>query len=171
MHVTLLQMRLLLPSRTLKEKRAIVKSVLSRSRNRFNVACSESALHDQPAGRLRGNGRLSLGDNVAARIQQGKGLGRVHQGDGGDLDLDAAPDGPAPGKGDQEDDRQRGDDPETPLLPGVVHRGVAPLVDSQAVQVLLCHALSPRLTDSQPAKANTFQIGCEADNAAHSSST
>ncbi|TSK05854.1 MAG: DUF503 domain-containing protein [Geobacter sp.] len=49
MHVALLQMRLLLPSRTLKEKRAIVKSVLSRSRNRFNVACSESALHDQPA--------------------------------------------------------------------------------------------------------------------------
>ncbi len=49
MHVALLQMRLLLPSRTLKEKRAIVKSVLSRSRNRFNVACSESGLNDQPA--------------------------------------------------------------------------------------------------------------------------
>lgn len=49
MHVALLQMRLLLPSRTLKEKRAIVKSVLARSRNRFNVACSESALNDQPA--------------------------------------------------------------------------------------------------------------------------
>ena len=49
MHVALLQMRLLLPSRTLKEKRAIVKSVLARARNRFNVACSESALNDQPA--------------------------------------------------------------------------------------------------------------------------
>ncbi|HBA89929.1 MAG TPA: DUF503 domain-containing protein [Geobacter sp.] len=49
MHVALLQMRLLLPSRTLKEKRAIVKSVLSRARNRFNVACSESGLNDQPA--------------------------------------------------------------------------------------------------------------------------
>jgi uncharacterized protein YlxP (DUF503 family) len=48
MHVALLQMRLLLPSRTLKEKRAIVKSVLSRARNRFNVACTESELHDQP---------------------------------------------------------------------------------------------------------------------------
>lgn len=48
MHVALLQMRLLLPSRTLKEKRAIVKSVLSRARNRFNVACSESGLNDQP---------------------------------------------------------------------------------------------------------------------------
>lgn len=49
MYVALLQMRLLLPSRTLKEKRAIVKSVLARARNRFNVACSESALNDQPA--------------------------------------------------------------------------------------------------------------------------
>lgn len=49
MPVALLQMRLLLPSRTLKEKRAIVKSILSRARNRFNVACSESALNDQPA--------------------------------------------------------------------------------------------------------------------------
>jgi len=48
MHVALLQMRLRLPSRTLKEKRAIVKSVLARARNRFNVACSESGLNDQP---------------------------------------------------------------------------------------------------------------------------
>ena len=49
MHVVLLQLRLLLPSRTLKEKRSIVKSVLLRARNRFNVASSETALHDQPA--------------------------------------------------------------------------------------------------------------------------
>ena len=54
MHVAMLQMRLLLPSRTLKEKRAIVKSVLSRSRNRFNVACTESDLHDQPADAVLG---------------------------------------------------------------------------------------------------------------------
>jgi len=48
MHVLLLQMRLLLPSRTLKEKRTIVKSVLARARNRFNVSCSEAGLNDQP---------------------------------------------------------------------------------------------------------------------------
>jgi uncharacterized protein len=48
MHVVMLQMRLRLLSRTLKEKRAIVKSVLARSRNRFNVSCTEAALHDQP---------------------------------------------------------------------------------------------------------------------------
>jgi uncharacterized protein YlxP (DUF503 family) len=48
MRVVLLQLRLRLTSRTLKEKRAIVKSVLARARNRFNVACSEAGLHDQP---------------------------------------------------------------------------------------------------------------------------
>jgi len=48
MHVALMQMRLRLQSRTLKEKRAIVKSILARARNRFNVACTESGLHDQP---------------------------------------------------------------------------------------------------------------------------
>ena len=48
MHVLLLSMRLRLTSRTLKEKRSIVKSVLARSRNRFNVACSEAGMHDQP---------------------------------------------------------------------------------------------------------------------------
>ncbi len=49
MQVVLLRFRLLLPSRTLKEKRSIVKSILGRARNRFNVACCESGLNDQPA--------------------------------------------------------------------------------------------------------------------------
>ena len=48
MYVVLMQMRLRLLSRTLKEKRSIVKSVLSRSRNRFNVSCVESGLNNQP---------------------------------------------------------------------------------------------------------------------------
>jgi len=48
MHVVMLMLRLQLTSRTLKEKRSIVKSVLARARNRFNVACSEAELHDQP---------------------------------------------------------------------------------------------------------------------------
>ena len=48
MQVVLLRFRLLLQSRTLKEKRSIVKSVLERARNRFNVACCESGLNDQP---------------------------------------------------------------------------------------------------------------------------
>ena len=48
MRVVLLQIRLRLPSRTLKEKRAIVKSVLARARNRFNVSACESGMHEQP---------------------------------------------------------------------------------------------------------------------------
>ena len=48
MQVVLLQMRLRLTSRTLKEKRAIVKSILARARNRFNVACIEAGLNEQP---------------------------------------------------------------------------------------------------------------------------
>ena len=47
MHVVLLMMRLRLTSRNLKEKRSIIKSVLARARNRFNVACRESGLHDR----------------------------------------------------------------------------------------------------------------------------
>ncbi|MBJ6726879.1 DUF503 domain-containing protein [Geomesophilobacter sediminis] len=46
MSIVLLQLRLRLESRNLKEKRAIVKSILSRARNRFNVACSETDFHD-----------------------------------------------------------------------------------------------------------------------------
>ena len=63
MQVMLLTMRLRLLSRTLKEKRAIVKSVLSRARNSFNVACAESRLQDQPGDAelsfvtLAGNGK------------------------------------------------------------------------------------------------------------------
>ena len=48
MHVVVLRLRLRLTSRTLKEKRSIVKSVLARARNRFNVACGEAGLHDRP---------------------------------------------------------------------------------------------------------------------------
>lgn len=48
MQVVLLQMRLRLTSRTLKEKRAIVKSILARARNRFNVSCVEAGLNNQP---------------------------------------------------------------------------------------------------------------------------
>ncbi|HJV34880.1 DUF503 domain-containing protein [Geomonas sp.] len=48
MFVVLMQIRLRLLSRTLKDKRGIVKSILGRARNRFNVACRESDLHDYP---------------------------------------------------------------------------------------------------------------------------
>jgi len=68
MRVMLLQLRLRLTSRTLKEKRAIVKSILARSRNRFNVACSEAGLHDQP-----GDAELAF-VTVAAGATEGRRL-------------------------------------------------------------------------------------------------
>lgn len=41
MFIFCLEIHLSLPSHTLKEKRGIVKSILGRARNRFNVACAE----------------------------------------------------------------------------------------------------------------------------------
>jgi hypothetical protein len=46
--VGILQLRLRLPSRTLKEKRAVVKSVLERVRNRYNVSAAEISALDTP---------------------------------------------------------------------------------------------------------------------------
>ena len=66
MHVLLLTMRLRLLSRTLKEKRSIVKSVLARARNSFNVACRETRLHDQP-----GDAELAF-VTIAASVVDGR---------------------------------------------------------------------------------------------------
>lgn len=41
MFIFSLEIELSLPAHSLKEKRGIVKSVLGRARNRFNVACAE----------------------------------------------------------------------------------------------------------------------------------
>ncbi|GAM10151.1 putative protein [Geobacter sp. OR-1] len=49
MHVCVLQVSLALPCHSLKGKRGIVKSVLSRARNRFNVSAAEVERQDDPA--------------------------------------------------------------------------------------------------------------------------
>lgn len=46
MHVCVARVELDLPSRTLKEKRQIVRSLLARARQRFNVAAAEVDLQD-----------------------------------------------------------------------------------------------------------------------------
>lgn len=46
MHILVLTVELLLPSRSLKAKRGIVKSLVSRSRNKYNVSASEVDLQD-----------------------------------------------------------------------------------------------------------------------------
>jgi uncharacterized protein YlxP (DUF503 family) len=46
MHFMASTMQLYLPSRTLKEKRSIIKSILTRARNMYNVAAAEVDFHD-----------------------------------------------------------------------------------------------------------------------------
>ena len=46
MYIFYLEVQLSLHSRSLKEKRGIVKSILGRARNRFNVACAETDRQD-----------------------------------------------------------------------------------------------------------------------------
>lgn len=48
MHIFCLELHIDLPTRTLKEKRGIVKSILGRARNRFNTACAEVDRQDNP---------------------------------------------------------------------------------------------------------------------------
>ncbi len=48
MFIFCLELHLGLPSFTLKEKRGIIKSILGRARNRFNVACAEVDRQDNP---------------------------------------------------------------------------------------------------------------------------
>jgi uncharacterized protein YlxP (DUF503 family) len=48
MFIYCLELHLSLHSHSLKEKRGIVKSILSRSRNRFNTACAEIDRQDNP---------------------------------------------------------------------------------------------------------------------------
>ena len=49
MFIFCLEIHLSLPSHSLKEKRGIVKSILGRARNRFNVACAEVDRQDNVA--------------------------------------------------------------------------------------------------------------------------
>ena len=52
MHVFSAQFLFRLPSRTLKEKRGIIKSILARARNNFNVAAAEVDHQDLPGSAI-----------------------------------------------------------------------------------------------------------------------
>jgi uncharacterized protein YlxP (DUF503 family) len=54
MFIFCLELHLALPSRSLKEKRGIVKSILGRAKNRFNVACAEVDRQDSPGNAVVG---------------------------------------------------------------------------------------------------------------------
>ncbi len=66
MHVFSALLQLRLQSRTLKEKRGIVKSIIARARNTFNVAAAEVDDQDIP-----GSAVLAF-----ATISEGRGQGR-----------------------------------------------------------------------------------------------
>ena len=61
MHVFSAEFHLHLPSRSLKGKRGIVKSIMARARNRFNVAVAEVDLQDVPGSALIGFATVASG--------------------------------------------------------------------------------------------------------------
>lgn len=64
MFIYCLEIHLSLPSRSLKEKRGIVKSILGRSRNRFNVACAEVDRQDNVSVAVLGFVTVSPDKNI-----------------------------------------------------------------------------------------------------------
>jgi uncharacterized protein YlxP (DUF503 family) len=74
MHVFAAQLKLHLPSNSLKGKRGIVKSILARARNTFNVAAAEVDLQDAPATAVLGFVTVSesrvLARGVMERVEE-----------------------------------------------------------------------------------------------------
>lgn len=66
MFIFCLELHLALPSRSLKEKRGIVKSILGRAHTRFNVGCAEVDRQDNPSVAVLGFVTISP-DKVIAR--------------------------------------------------------------------------------------------------------
>ncbi len=64
MFIYCLEIHLSLPSHSLKEKRGIVKSILGRARNRFNVACAEVDRQDNAAVAVLGFVTVSPDKNI-----------------------------------------------------------------------------------------------------------
>ncbi len=68
MFIYCLELHLSLPARSLKEKRGIVKSILGRSRNRFNTACAEIDRQDNPAVAVLGFVTVSPDKTIARTV-------------------------------------------------------------------------------------------------------
>ena len=59
-----------LPASSLKEKRGILKSILGRARNRFNVACAETGLQDSRSEAVLGFVTLSSDKVIARKLME-----------------------------------------------------------------------------------------------------
>jgi uncharacterized protein YlxP (DUF503 family) len=68
MFIYCLELHLSLPSHSLKEKRGIVKSILGRGRNRFNVACAEVDRQDNPGVAVLGFVTVSTDKTIARQV-------------------------------------------------------------------------------------------------------
>jgi len=68
MFIYCLELHLSLPARSLKEKRGIVKSILGRSRNRFNTACAEIDRQDNPGVAVLGFVTVSPDKTIARTV-------------------------------------------------------------------------------------------------------
>lgn len=74
MHIFCLELHLSLPAHSLKEKRGIVKSILGRARNRFNLGCAEVDRQDNPGVAVLGFVTISqdkaLARNVLVKVEE-----------------------------------------------------------------------------------------------------
>jgi len=68
MYIYCMELHLSLPSRSLKEKRGIIKSILGRARNRFNVAAAEVDRQDNPAVAVLGFVTVSPDKTIARQV-------------------------------------------------------------------------------------------------------
>ena len=68
MFIYCLELHLSLPSRSLKEKRGIVKSILARARNRFNLGCAEVDRQDNPSVAVLGFVTVSPDKAIARTV-------------------------------------------------------------------------------------------------------
>jgi len=68
MFIYCLEIHLSLPSDSLKEKRGIVKSLLARARNRFNVSCAEVDRQDNPHVAVLGFVTISPDKGIARTV-------------------------------------------------------------------------------------------------------
>jgi uncharacterized protein YlxP (DUF503 family) len=68
MFIFCLELHLSLPSRSLKEKRGIVKSILGRARNRFNIGCAEVDRQDCPSVAVLGFVTISPDKTIARDV-------------------------------------------------------------------------------------------------------
>jgi hypothetical protein len=68
MHILVLTVELLLPSRSLKAKRGIVKSLVARARSRYNVSASEVDLQDDAERAVLAFSTVSGSGSYARRL-------------------------------------------------------------------------------------------------------